>query len=509
MTEAEVVIVGAGPTGLVLACELARRGIPHRLIERRDRPAEGSRGKGVQPRSLDMLGDLGVAAALIATGRFDLPMLAHGHDGPAPVASSPLPREGASYATPLLVPQWRVEALLRDRMTDLGGRIDWGRELVAIEQADDRAIAHVRAGGVDERIEARWLVGCDGGGSAVRKAIGVPFVGETFERIRMWVGDVTLDGLDRDHWHVWRGADGFLALCPLPGTDQFQFQAQIPPEEEREPSIETFADLIRQRTGRNDIRLLAAGWLSRWRANVRMVERFRTGRVLLAGDAAHVHSPAGAQGMNTGMQDAYNLGWKLAAVSAGADASLIDSYQLERLPVARGVLDLSSELTRTAFSPDRGRDERTSQLDLDYRSSSLSVEAGAASATIRAGDRAPDATGLQGPDGTACRLFDLLRGARATVLVFGSDGAASLATSLEAFGEAVRLVRIVTAADIAIGASVDAEGAAHRLYAPLPNALFIIRPDGYVGLTGSTADHLALVRYLRRIVGNRREDAHD
>jgi hypothetical protein len=317
----------------------------------------------------------------------------------------------------------------------------------------------------------------------------------------MWVGDVTLEGLDREHWHVWRGADGFLALCPLPGTDQCQFQAQIPPEEEREPSIEAFAELIWQRTGRNDIRLLAAGWLSSWRANVRMVDRLRTGLVLLAGDAAHVHSPAGAQGMNTGMQDAYNLGWKLAAVHAGADRDLIDTYQEERLPVARGVLDLSSELTRTVFSPDRRRDERTSQLDLDYRSSSLSVEASAASATIRAGDRAPDATGLQGPDGTVCRLFDLLRGPRATVLVCGSDDLSPLATALEKFGEAVHLVHIVCAGGRTKDGWIDAEGAAYRLYAPTPGAVFVVRPDGYVGLTGSTADHIELVRYLRRIVG--------
>ena len=508
MTEVEVVIVGAGPTGLVLACELARRGVPHRLIERRDRPAEGSRGKGVQPRSLEMLDGLGVAEALIAAGRFDMPMLVHGGDGPALVAPAPMPRDGAPYASPLLVPQWRVEALLRDRLADLGGRVEWGRELIAIEQADDRATAHVRAGGEDERIEARWLVGCDGGGSAVRKTAGVPFLGETFERIRMWVGDLTLDGLDRDHWHLWRGADGFLALCPLPGTDQFQFQAQIPPEEERQPSIEAFAGMTAERTGRADIRFLAAGWLSSWRANVRMVERFRTGRVLLAGDAAHVHSPAGAQGMNTGMQDAYNLGWKLAAVGDGADECLIDTYQEERLPVARGVLDLSSELTRTAFAPDRRRDERTSQLDLDYRSSSLSVDAGAASATIRAGDRAPDATGLQGPDGTGGRLFDLLYGGRVTVLVFGRDLPLLLAAAVEGFGDAVHLVRIVAAGDGATDEWIDGEGAARRLYAPLPDALFVIRHDGYVGLTGSTADHAALVRYLRRIVGVRREGAH-
>ena len=506
MLEAEVLIVGAGPTGLVLACELARHGVAHRLIERREGPAEGSRGKGVQPRSLEVLGDLGVVDALIASGRFDMPMLLHGADGPTPLPLPSAPLDGARYAGPLLTPQWQVEAALRHRLVELGGRVEWGCELNGIEQSDDQVVADVRSGETNERIAGRWLVGCDGGQSTVRKAIGVPFVGETLERIRMWVGDLTLDGLDRDHWHLWRGSEGFLALCPLPGTDQFQFQAQIAAEEAREPSLEAFSELISHRTGRDDIRLHAAGWLSAWRANVRMVERFRTGPVLLAGDAAHVHSPAGAQGMNTGIQDAYNLGWKLAAVRAGADDSLIDTYQEERLPVALGVLDLSSELTSNAFAPDRARDARTSQLDLGYRGSSLSVDAGPASDTIRAGDRAPDAAGLLGQDGTEARLFDLLRGIHVTVLVFAHHLPGPLAGMLEMLGNVVRCVRVV--ADGVAGADcwIDAEGAARRLYVPTAAALFAIRPDGYVGFTGSSADHAELARYLRCFVAAPQEN---
>ena len=499
--EAGVLIVGAGATGLVLACELARRGVPHRLLERHDRPSEGSRGKGVQPRSLEVFDDLGIAGELIAGGRFDMPMLLHGEDGPTVLAPSRPPRDDAPYGSPLLIPQWRVEVLLRDRLMEFGGTIEWGRELSGVEQEDGRVVARVRVSGQDEWIEATWLIGCDGGQSAVRKAVGVPFVGETFERIRMWVGDLTLDGLDREHWHLWRGPYGFMALCPLPGTRQFQFQAQIAADEAREPSIEAFGELIRRRTGRDDIRLLDIDWLSAWRANVRMVERFRTGRVLLAGDAAHVHSPAGAQGMNTGIQDAYNLGWKLAAVQAGVDADLIDTYQEERLPVARGVLDLSSELTRTAFAPDRRRDARTSQLDLGYRGSALSVDAGPASAGIRAGDRAPDAAGLRAPDGTTRRLFDLLNGTHTTMLVFGSELPPRLMAALDRFGEAVRCVRIVAAGTRAAGCWVDADGAARRVYAPVPDALFVIRPDGYVGFTGATKDVVEGVLYLGRIVG--------
>lgn len=503
--EVDVLIVGAGPTGLTLACELARRGVAHRLIERRDSPADGSRGKGVQPRSLEVLGDLGVADALIAHGRFDMPMLLHGEGAPTPVPLASELRDGARYAGPLLTPQWRVEAVLRDRLAELGGRVEWGCELTGIEQRDDRVVAKVRRGNTIERIETPWLIGCDGGQSGVRKAASVPFVGETLERIRMWVGDLTLDGLDRDYWHLWRGSEGFLALCPLPSTNQFQFQAQIAPEEAREPSLAAFDTLIRQRTKREDIHLHAAGWLSAWRANVRMAQRFMIGRVLLAGDAAHVHSPAGAQGMNTGIQDAYNLGWKLAAVCGGADEDLIDTYQEERLPIARGVLDLSSELTKTAFAPDRARDTRTSQLDLGYRGSSLSVDVRSVNGTIRAGDRAPDAVGLRGSAGTERRLSDLMRGTQYTLLVFAHDLPAALAGMLERFGNAVQCIRIV--ADGMAGADcwIDVEGSARRLYAPTADALFAIRPDGYVGFCGSSADHADLAHYLRRFVAASQE----
>ena len=145
------------------------------------------------------------------------------------------------------------------------------------------------------------------------------FEGETWTSERMLIGDVQVDGLDRDHWHSWPNTEmGWVALCPLPGTNSFQFQAQIGPDEPDEPSLERFQQIVDERTGGMDIRLHEATWLSLYRANVRMVDRYRVGRVFLAGDAAHVHSPAGGQGMNTGIQDAYNLGWKLGAALNGA-----------------------------------------------------------------------------------------------------------------------------------------------------------------------------------------------
>ena len=509
MMEGHVLIVGAGPTGLLLACELSRRGVSHRLIERAALPAEGSRGKGLQPRTLEIFEDLDIVAGLIGNGRFDLPVLLHGDGGGALLTQSAAPRDGAPFGATLLTPQWRVEAALRSCLAELGGRVEWGTELVAVKQVGDRVVAQVRHDAVYERIEAGWLVGCDGGQGAVRRSCGVPFVGETFEQIRMWVGDLTVAGLDRDHWHLWRDREAFLALCPLPSTDQFQFQARIDGDERREPSLRLFQELFCQRTGRSDINLTDVGWISTWRANIRLAERFREGRALLAGDAAHVHSPAGAQGMNTGIQDAYNLGWKLAAVVAGADESLLDTYQEERLPIAQEVLALSNELTRTAFSPDLRRDERTLQLDINYRSSGLSVELGSASSVVRAGDRAPDAMGLRGPGGIVQRLFDLLRGSTPIVLVFGGSVPLPLEAALERFGRSVRVVCLASAGCEPVGEGwVDEDGSAWRVYGPGAETVFVVRPDGYVGLTGSTADVAELSDYLSRIVGPLRDPRH-
>ncbi len=223
-------------------------------------------------------------------------------------------------------------------------------------------------------MRGKYLIAADGGHSFVRKSLNVGFEGETWKEERLMTGDVRVDGLDRDHWHMWpKHKDGFMALCPLRATEMFQFQAQVLPEEAREPSLETFQRIIIERTGRTDLNLYGATWLSLYRANVRMVDRYRVGRVFLAGDAAHVHSPAGAMGMNTGIQDAYNLGWKLGAVLNGAKVSLLDTYEEERLPVAASLLGISSRLHQQTLKDRQWRrGEEVLQLGLNYRGSSLS-----------------------------------------------------------------------------------------------------------------------------------------
>ncbi|GFZ89347.1 FAD-dependent oxidoreductase [Dyella caseinilytica] len=496
--QTEVLIVGAGPTGLMLACELARRDVPFRLIDAAPQPWNASRGKGLQPRSLELLDDLGVVDRVLEGGRFHLPLRFHDTDGgheDRNLYENQEPSPQVPYGSPLMIPQWRIEGILRDRLAEWGGRIEFGTALENLAQDDAGVTTTLSRNGVTETAQTRWLVACDGGRSTARRLLDIAFLGETLETHRMFVGDVRVSGIDRDFWHAWRSKEGFVGLAPLPHTDAFQFQASLTMDMSTEPSLEVFQQILETRSGRSDIRLINASWMSYWRANVRMVDRYRVGRAFIAGDAAHVHTPAGGQGMNTGLQDAYNLGWKLAAVIRGADAALLDSYEEERLPVAASVLGLSSKLLERAVNakhlvPKRGAE--TFQLDIHYRDSRLAQELRASPGQICAGDRAPDAPGLRKGD-QVCRLFDLFRGTHFTVLAFG-DGWESCLADIEA--RHGRLVKCVT-----IGESgwLDSEGHAVRGYDIQSDTLLLIRPDGYIGFAINDKAPAAVDAYLRLI----------
>jgi 2-polyprenyl-6-methoxyphenol hydroxylase-like FAD-dependent oxidoreductase len=488
MGDQEVLVVGAGPTGLAAACQLARWGVPVRVLDAASGPFVGSRGKGLQPRTLELLDGLGVAGRLIATGRFRLPIRHYASDGSvrdrdAQPGAEPTP--ASPYGRPLVVPQWRVEQTLRELLAEYGVEVRWGAEVVGLEQHADGVTATLADG---SRLGASYLIGCDGGSSAVRRLLGVAFLGETDEDVRMLVGDVVLDGLDRDHWHTFSGGTGRpVALCPLAATDAFQLQCAQLPGDPAEPTLSLLQSIVDEAAGAGRVRLRRATWLSRWRLNVRMVDRYRVDRVFLAGDAAHVHAPTGGQGLNTGVHDALNLGWKLAHVLSGAAPALLDSYQAERLPAAAGVLGLSSRLLGVPLGERGALGVETLQLGLSYRGGPLApAEVGTpaadgAGAGPVAGDRAPDAP-LLAPDGRRVRLFELLRGPHWTLLGFDRVPA-----------QPAGPVRVA-----AIGPDlVDDGGHARLAYGAAPGELVLIRPDGYLGIRSTDAG--AIEAYLREL----------
>jgi 2-polyprenyl-6-methoxyphenol hydroxylase-like FAD-dependent oxidoreductase len=459
--DVDVLIVGAGPAGLALGVDLARRGVDALVVERTDGLFPGSRGKGIQPRTREVFEDLGVLDAIHAAGgpypvgmiwQDGKPQGEHRMFDPAEAS------DDSPYAEPWMVPQWRTQEILFARLVELGGSVAFGRELLTITQDPDGVTAHFAAG---SPVRARYLVGADGGRSTVRRTLGIAMTGETVDPHPVLVADVRVTGLDRDHWHVFppRGDDdGFLAICPLAGTEDFQLTAQFPEGTEPDLSLEGVRKVVAARSHLAPEAVTEVRWASDFRPRAALADRFRAGRVFLAGDAAHIHSPAGGQGLNTSVQDAYNLGWKLGAVlRGGAPEALLDSYEEERRPVAARMLGLSTAIHRGEA---RRSVQTTGQLGLGYRDSSLSTDLreGLQENALRAGDRAPDGPL---PDGT--RLFGAFRGPHWTLVAAGPE--------TQAPALPVPTARIP----------------AHESYG---TGLFLIRPDGYVGWAGGTASGL-------------------
>ncbi|QNP70612.1 FAD-dependent monooxygenase [Streptomyces roseirectus] len=433
MQHTDVLIVGAGPTGLTLGIDLARRGVDALMVERGPALSPGSRGKGLQPRTLEVFQDLGVLDPILAAGG-PYPATLFWKDGvqlgehqmfePVEQATA-----GSRFTAPWMAPQWRTQRILHTRLRTLGGQVSFGHEVVTIHQDDDGVTASFADG---TTLRARYAVAADGGRSALRRAAGIGMTGDGApESDPFLVADVRVPGLSRTHWHVFQSEAGLLGLCPLAGTDEFQLFAQLPSDKPLSDAVsaETVTALLRERTHLTEAAGL--GWHSVFRPRTALADRFRAGRVLLAGDAAHVHPPSGGQGLNTGVQDAYNLGWKLGADLKDPSLGVLDTYEEERRAIASDMLALATAVQRGEVR--RGRS--THQLDLNYRESSLTRETRTAPAGLRAGDRVPHT--LHGLD---------------------------------------------------LHARIQGPGWSEPT---LPEGVFLVRPDGYVGWAGDSREGLA------------------
>ncbi|MFG2617083.1 FAD-dependent oxidoreductase [Streptomyces sp. NPDC048507] len=466
--DTDVLIAGAGPTGLALGVDLARRGVRALVVERAGHLFPGSRGKGVQPRTREVFDDLGVGDAIRAAGGpYPVGMIWRDgrRQGEHRMFEEGDPGPDSAYREPWMVPQWRTQEILHARLAELGGAVSFGRELVGLAQDAEGVTAAFASG---PPVRARYAVAADGGRSAVRRALGTAMTGESVDPHPLLVADVRIRGLDRENWHVFPPAEGagFLAVCPLAGTQDFQLVAQFPEGTRVDLSLDGIRSVVASRTHLAPEDVTRVGWASDFRPRAALADRFRQGRVFLAGDAAHVHSPAGGQGLNTSVQDAYNLGWKLDAVLDGrAPASLLDTYEEERRPVAAAMLGLSTRIHRG----EARRGAATRQLGLNYRGSSLAVETrtDVPPDALRAGDRAPDAAH------GALRLFDAFRGPHWTLLAAGAAADAVLPSPA-----GVHVLRFPS----------------HEAYG---DGLFLIRPDGYVGWAGRTPE--GVERYAARV----------
>jgi 2-polyprenyl-6-methoxyphenol hydroxylase-like FAD-dependent oxidoreductase len=515
--ETDVLVVGAGPTGLMLATQLARRGVRPLIIDRHSGPAQ--QAMAVQARTLEIYSKMGIAERAIARGcrAGGANMWANGR-WTARIPVGDIGKALSPFPFVLLLGQDDNELIMGENLRGLGVSVAWSTELVGLEQQPGHVDATLKLpDGSTRTLRATWVAGCDGSRSPVREMSRIGFPGAPYEHT-FFVADTEATGPMRpDELNVYLWADGFHLFFPIRGKDRWRVIG-ILPKQLRERDHVTFDEVvpsIRQEAGAA-VTFKACSWFSTYRIHHRAAERFRDRRCFLLGDAAHIHSPAGAQGMNTGLQDAYNLGWKLALVVAGrADSGLLDSYEQERLPVARRLLETTDRafqlivadgwfgalfrtkvVARVAATAMRFERVRTlafrtiSQIGISYRRSPLSRTLGALPGSApAAGDRFPWIRIKLEANGPVEDLFGALDDTRFNLLVFGQSAIGADAKG--GFGD------LVLTHAVPQDPGNDAELA--RAAIPQPS-FYLLRPDGHVGLCGAQLDAAEIGRYLSQSI---------
>jgi 2-polyprenyl-6-methoxyphenol hydroxylase-like FAD-dependent oxidoreductase len=497
MTTTDVLIVGAGPVGLGLACGLLAQGRRVRIVDKASGPATTSRANFLHARGSEVLDRLGALGDLPERSVRAMQVITY--LGGKPAMNIRFGDVGMrTAAPPMLISQAAVEAALRDRLVGLGGHIEWGTPLVDLRQESSGVVATFGSG---EEVRTGWLVGCDGAGSTTRRLVGIGFPGVKLTE-RFLLADVHLDwDLERSGTTAWIHPAGLIGAMPMPDESGrlWRIIAYDPGQSGDKPTepeiLSRVEDILPVRTGR-EVHVTNAVWLSLFSVHRRLADTYRRGRVLIAGDAAHTHSPFGGQGMLTGLGDAENLAFKLALVASGrADPALLDTYEAERRPLATEVLRDTSAITKVnvAQGPigrfirdrllvpvvnlsriQRRATYRASQLWVSYRRGPLAQR----SLRIRGprpGDRVPDLQ-CRRLDGGPTRLYAHLGGSWA--LLLPGDGH-------EELGQAARTLLgdgVVT---------LRRDDAVHDA--------FLVRPDGHLAWRGRRPD--ALQSWLNRALG--------
>ncbi|NUK24629.1 FAD-dependent monooxygenase [Streptomyces lunaelactis] len=536
----DVLVAGAGPVGLTAAAELRRRGVACRIVDRLPARLPFAKAVGIQPRTLEIWDRMGLVRAAL--------------DAAVPMRGQLIYVNGAEQARLDLVlppevpygfaalPQYETERILEEFLARFGTRIERGTELLSFTQdADGVSSRLLSSSGAEEEVRSRFLVGCDGAHSIVRKTLGLTFEGGAFPEEYM-LADVEVDwdlppgyGVRAMHHDAEGAVDDVLVCIPLPGPGRYRMSMLVPPELStarrtegadqdgvahgleggRAPALPHIQAVL-DRLSPQPTTASAMRWSSVFRISHRLVDRYADGRVFVAGDAAHIHPPTGAQGMNTGIQDAYNLAWKLALAAGGsAHPQLLASYDAERRPIGEEVVGRTVRHATEGIQADPTDPAtlmlREAQLLVGYRGSPIvgRPHPDGDGAGPQPGDRAPDCGGLTGEIAAyPLRLYDLLRDRGHVLLLYGNgppgDGLDELAAAARelSHGQTEPCVVLADGAP-ANGTRLpvyrDGRGEFARAYGAQDPTGFVVRPDGYLGTrlcpptTQELAAHLACV----------------
>ncbi len=526
---ADVLVAGAGPTGLALAAQLAASGVRVRLIDRGQDRVHESRALAIQPRTLEVLAGLGVTDELIACGNPGVQLRMHARGRVLAVPMFDLGLDDTAYPYLLFLSQAETERILSEHLAAAGVHVERGVELTGLTDTADSATATLRhRDGREEAVSARYVAGCDGAHSTARRLAGIRFEGSSYPQTFV-LADVDAEGVEPGAAHVFLSDQGMLFFFPLGKPAPWRLLVMRPPADRTPPEapvvLEEVQAIASTYTG-GAVRIHDPVWMTNFRLHHRAATHYRAGRVFLAGDAAHIHSPAGAQGMNTGIQDAVNLGWKLACTLRGVtDPALLDTYQAERAPIGKMVLRFTDRAFTIATStnpvvrfartrlaptvipvalkatPARGYAFRTvAQLDIRYRRSPLSLDGpNPPRKGPKSGDRLPDASIIH--EGHPSRLHRVLATPGWHLLLCGPPDAR---TSPAMAQLAERHTSLVTVHHLTVqntpGALYDPDGQALRRLGLTARhtAQYLVRPDGHIGYRAAGTDVTGLARYLSR-----------
>jgi len=521
----DVLVVGAGPTGLALAFQLADFGVRFRVVDRQLDRIHESRALAIQPRTLEVLARHGVSQRLVERGNPAARLRLHLGGRVVSVPLFDLGVEDTAYPFVLLLSQAETEALLGEHLSRQGVRVERGVELIDFEPRGSLVACRLRhADGTEEVVQTRYVAGCDGARSTVRARAGIAFHGYSYSQTFL-LADLEVDGLAPDTLHAFVTSTGLLFFFPIGAPATWRLITMWSPRDPVGPVTLGQLQVLADRHAGEGLRLHDPVWMTDFKLHNRGAAHYRSGPAFLAGDAAHIHSPAGGQGMNTGIQDAINLGWKLGLVCRGdAAPALLDTYEIERGPVGRAVLRLTDRAFSVATTTNpallfirgevvprlapvllrfrrlRGRGFRTvSELNIRYRRSPISVNGsrgrrhGAA-----AGMRLPDAPVVV--DGQATTLHTMTTAPTFHLLLCGplvawrDDDADEIAGPLPDLVAIHHLSR-----EPGAGTLHDKQGLALRRLGVRPSepAQYLVRPDGYIGYRANGTDLTGLQGYLR------------